>query len=89
MTLMKKFDLPDEFKEGLFIKEAMSSVPKNNLEHFKEKKPINQTRERSYTYHDYTTNNYYNHRKSSRKSNQSNYDEYYKLRNYKQDSLKY
>ncbi len=79
---MKKFEIPEEFDNTLFIPEAMTKSPKVILEHFKERKPFIETRERSYTYNEVSNNkfNYTVNTGKNRKKNENN-DEYHKLRN--------
>ena len=83
MNLMKKFEIPEEFDNTSFIQEAMTKSAKISLEHFKERKPFIETRERSYTYHAVSNNKFNNTTVSfggNRKSNEIKNDEYHKLR---------
>lgn len=93
MSMMKKFEIPEEFTHSeTFIKECMTSSPKSNLEHFKERKPRN----RAYTHNDISFNpkvkrNSYQKIKYSQQNHRDKnqyYEEYSNLRNDKNESLK-
>lgn len=45
---MKKFDFPEDYKKS-FIPAVMLERMRNNLEHFKDKKPFYEYRERANT----------------------------------------
>ena len=56
MNLMKKFEQPIDFKNKL-IKEVMSVKPRKQLDHFKTKPAVVETRERANTLYEYSSYN--------------------------------